>query len=92
MNERTLLVFDFGSQTEAVIKNESNFIDFESSEFKGETRHKAQVIVKRNEKGAYGIGAMIRGFLTPKISLASKKEMATALGLNEREIANKPSW
>lgn len=92
MNERTLLVFDFGPQTEAVIKNESNFIDFESSEFKGETRHKAQVIVKRNEKGAYGIGAMIRGFLTPKISLASKKEMATALGLNEREIANKPSW
>lgn len=92
MKSRILLAFDFGAQTESVIKEKSNFIDFESSEFKGETKHKTQVIVKKNETGAYGIGAMIRGFLSPKISLATNKEVATALGLKEREISVKQNW
>lgn len=92
MKKRLLLSFDFGPQTESVIKNESNFIDFESTDFKGETKHKNQVIVKSNEKGAYGIGALMRGFLSPTIALASTKEVAKALGLSEREIADKQSW
>ncbi len=76
-----------------VIKNKENFIDFESGKYKGETKHKCDVIVKSNEKGAYGIGAMIRGFLqVNEIWLADKSEVAKALGLSKIEIERKQSW
>jgi hypothetical protein len=84
---RLLLAFDFGAQLVNVIENVSNHLDFESTEFKGETKHKIQIIVKNNEPGAYGVGAMIRPFLTPKITLASKTEVAKALGKKEKEVA-----
>ncbi|WP_414624337.1 hypothetical protein [Calothrix sp. CCY 0018] len=32
------------------------FINFESEDFKGEAQHKDKIIVKENERGAYGIG------------------------------------
>ena len=63
MKDRILLAFDFGEHYTTVVSNPENFIDFESEDFKGETRHPTQVIIKSNETGAYGIGAMIRGFL-----------------------------
>lgn len=93
MRDRILVAFDFGVMNDTVIKKESNHIDFESSAFKGETKHKTQVIVKSNERGAYGIGAMIRGFLTvSSISLATNQEVAKALGLNIREITTRQTW
>lgn len=93
MKDRILVAFDFGTMTDTVIKNDSNHIDFESTAFKGETKHKTEVIVKSNERGAYGIGAMIRGFLTVNgISLATNREVATALGLNIREVTTRQTW
>jgi len=93
MRNRILVAFDFGTMVDSVIKETSNHIDFESSAFKGETKHKTKVIVKSNERGAYGIGAMIRGFLkVNSITLASKAEVAKALGLNIREIASPQRW
>ncbi|CBS87142.1 protein of unknown function [Azospirillum lipoferum 4B] len=93
MKDRILLAFDFGEHYTTVVTNPENFVDFESEEFKGETRHPTQVIIKSNEAGAYGIGAMIRGFLMIRdIRLATRKEMATALGLKEIEVPAGQRW
>ncbi len=93
MKDRILLAFDFGEHYTTVVANPDNFINFESEDFKGETRHPTQVIVKSNEAGAYGIGAMIRGFLMVRdIRLATRKEMAAALGLKEIEVPAGQRW
>jgi hypothetical protein len=41
-------------------------INFESCKFKGEASHPSQVILKENEKGAYGIGRSMIDKLKPK--------------------------
>jgi hypothetical protein len=93
MKDRILLAFDFGNMDTTVIKNQENWIDFESEDFKGETRHPAQIIIKSNERGAYGIGALVRGFLTVSaIRLATKKEVADALGLSQMEVKSNQTW
>lgn len=92
MKNRILLVFDIGEKLVSVIKNKDNQIDFESDKFKGETKHENQIIVKSNEKGAYGIGRMVRESLKVKISLASKEEVAAALGLKPIEVPKKQTW
>ena len=61
--------------------------------FKGETKHPTEVIIKSNERGAYGIGAMIRGFLqVSSIRLATKREVADALGVSQLEVKSNPAW
>ena len=92
-SDRLLLAFDFGEQSTSVISNPENFINFEDEEFKGETKHRTQVITKNNEDGAYGIGAMIRGFLICRsIRLADKKEMASAFQVSEIEVKSNQRW
>ena len=78
---------------ESVIKLAENRIYTEALEgetgptFLGEAKHPSMVIWKRNEVGAYGIGANFRPFLTIKaIRLATLKEMAKALGLSQKEV------
>ena len=51
------------------------------------------MIVKDNEKGGYGIGATIRAhidFLGAR--LATKQEIAKALGINIREVTGTQRW
>jgi hypothetical protein len=91
-HERVLVVFDFGPAGDEVIKNPENHIDFESPEFKGEAKHPYQVIVKSNERGAYGVGGCIVGHLGIRsVRLARKEEVAKALGLSPREVQEQ-SW
>ena len=63
-------------------------IDFEDPSFGGEGAHPTAVIVKNNEPGAYGIGRMRQGItnLHTRTRYATKKEVAKALGLKEREV------
>jgi len=90
---RLLLAFDFGERGETVVKNPSNFVRFPSAEFKGETKHPTQIIVKDNERGAYGIGAMIFSMLPAKsIRLATKPEIAKALEVSLKEIDWTQDW
>jgi hypothetical protein len=85
--DRALIVFDFGVMGDGVIKLAENKITSEDTGFVGEAKHPSLVIWKNNEQGAYGIGANLRPFLTVvDIRLANHKQMATALGLNTREV------
>lgn len=85
---RLLVAFDFGTQLQSVIENKIYYLNFESGEFEGEAKHKDRIIVKNNEPGAYGIGAFFINLLSPKITLASKAEVAKALGKSDKEINN----
>lgn len=84
-----LVAYDFDKTAEINIKTRQ-LINFESEDFKGEKHHPAHVIVKENEKGAYGIGRMRQGItqLHTTARYATKKEVAKALGLKEREVAD----
>jgi hypothetical protein len=84
-----LVAYDFDKTAETNIRTRQH-IDFESEDFKGEKHHPAHVIVKENEKGAYGIGRMRQGItqLHATARYATKKEVAKALGLKEREVAD----
>jgi len=65
-------------------------LDFEHPSFAGEGRHPTKVIVKNNEGGAYGLGK-IRQRLTnlhTVTTYARKSEVASALGLNIREVSD----
>ncbi len=87
LKDRTLVVFDFGEDGAETIKNKDNQIDFESGEFKGEAQHPDKVITKSNEQGAYGVGKTIISRLkVVSTRLATKKEVARALSLNEMEV------
>ncbi|MGH3937957.1 MAG: S8 family peptidase [Pseudonocardiaceae bacterium] len=55
------------------ITRETPFIHAESKEFKGESEHPDEVIVKNNENGAYGIGRGLIDRLKPKWE-ANKKD------------------
>ncbi len=93
MSDRLLVVFIFGAMDgDGVIKLEENRIYSEDENFAGEAKHPTMVIWKRNEVGAYGIGAMIRGFLTiVKIRLATRDEIQKVLGLNKIEARSIPN-
>ena len=84
---RALIAFDFADMGDSVIKLPENRIYSEDENFAGEAKHTTKVIWKNNETGAYGIGALIRPFLTVRdIRLATIKEMAKSLGLNPLEV------
>lgn len=90
---RILIAFDFGPRGDAVVKNPDNFVHFPDGGFLGETKHPAQVIVKDNEQGAYGIGAMIFEMLPAiAIRLATKAEIARVLDLKPIEIDWTQTW
>ena len=93
--DRILLVFDFGDRGTRVIEDTAdNRIDSATENgFKGETQHPMKVISKQNERGAFGIGASLLEFLQPaRIRLATRKEIAKALGISELEVATVPTW
>jgi hypothetical protein len=93
VNDRVLVAFDFGAMAETVIELPENHIDFESEEFLGEAKHPTMVIVKNNEPGAYGIGALIRGFLTvTTIRLATPAEVNKALGFKANAPRPLQKW
>ena len=63
-------------------------IDFEEPDFDGEAGHPTDVIVKKNEEGALGIGKDVLEQLQNQVKkawIAEKKEVAKALGLSEIE-------
>lgn len=70
---------------------ERELIDFESEEFRGEAQHDREIITKSNEPGAYGIGKFRQGLTNKHVTskgYATKKEVAKALGLKEREVGD----
>jgi len=88
-NNAWLVAYDLDATAESNIKSREH-IDFEDESFKGEAKHPTKVIVKENEKGAYGIGRMRQGCTNMHVTarFAKKKEVAKALGLDEREVAD----
>jgi hypothetical protein len=92
-----LVAYDLDKTAATNIKTRQH-IDFESEAFKGEKHHPADVIVKENEKGAYGIGRMRQCHtqLHTTARFATKKEIAKALGLREIEVPEGyragPTW
>lgn len=92
-NSRVLVAFDFGAMNQEVIELKENHIDFEKPEFLGEAKHPTMVIVKSNEPGAYGIGALVRGFLTIKtLRLATTAEVNKALGFKANTARPAQTW
>ena len=62
--------------------------DFEDPDFDGEAGHPTEVIVKKNEEGALGIGKDVLEQLQNQVKkawIADKKEVAKALELKEIE-------
>jgi hypothetical protein len=60
-------------------------------EFKGEAKHPDDILVKSNEKGAYGIGVgVLRAIHPVKISVASDEEARKALGKGKKDVL--PAW
>ncbi len=84
-----LIAFTVDKTAHDNIKNGTT-IDFENSSFGGEAAHPNAVIIKKNEPGAYGLGRQRQGVtnLHCTTGYATKKEVAKALGLNEREVAD----
>jgi hypothetical protein len=84
-----LVRYDLDRTAETNIKNRQH-IDFESDSFKGETKHPTDVITKENERGAFGIGRIRQGStnIHATARFATKKEVAKALGLSEREVSD----
>jgi len=89
---RVLVAFEFDAEGKDAILNPANWIYSEADNFEGEANpaHWYQVIVKRNEIGAYGLGANFKAHVQVlNARLANKAEFADALGLNELEIKEK---
>ncbi|MEM5403205.1 hypothetical protein [Paraburkholderia unamae] len=84
-----LVAYDLDRTAETNIKNRQH-VDFESEDFRGEAAHPADIIVKENEKGAYGIGRMRQSTTKFHVTarFATKKEVARALRLKEVEVAD----
>lgn len=51
---------------EVHVDNHTSLINFEAEEFRGEAAHPDQVILKENERGAYGIGRNMIDELKPR--------------------------
>ena len=84
-----LVAYDLDQTAETNIKTRQH-VDFEVQGFEGEAGYPAHVIVKENEKGAYGIGRMRQACTNMHVTarFATKKEVAKALDLSEREVAD----
>lgn len=84
-----LLAYELDETATANIERQT--IDFESEYFKGEGKHPEHNIVKKNEVGAYGIGRRRQAptNLHTKTKYATKKEVASALGLSVLEVNKK---
>lgn len=52
--------------------------------FAGEAKHPYKVIVKNNEKGGYGIGAVVRTMFPVKVRIANNDEYCEALGVGKK--------
>ena len=91
---RVLLAFDFGDRGTRIIEDTAdNLIYSEDDGFTGEAQHPMKVIQKRNERGAFGIGANLLEFLQPaQIRLATRKEIAAALDVKPIEVTQVPAW
>lgn len=84
---RILMMMEFVWQVDKFwLGDSSKHIDFENTAFKGESKHPGKIIVKKNEPGAYGVGA---GFLEKfsrhiaDMDIASHKDYAWAVGQSE---------
>lgn len=87
MKDRVLVVFELSDGSAAFIKNKTNQISSEDTSFNGEAKHPKKIIVKNNEKGAYGVGMdLCTGLVITSTKVATKKEYAKVLKLNEMEI------
>ena len=90
---RVLVAIELDDLADDRLNDEVNQLDFEEPNFDGEAGHPDQVIVKSNEAGAYGIGQNILTYINgghiKSIRLATKKELAKALGKSELEV---PDW
>jgi len=87
MKDRVLVVFELSDVSANFIRNKTNQIDFEETSFKGEAKHPKKVIVKSNEKGAYGVGMdLCTSLVITATRVATKKEYAKVLDLKEIEI------
>lgn len=84
-----LLAFDLDEVATLNVTTREH-IDFEDDRFDGEGRHPRQIIVKHNEPGAYGLGTMRQRYTNfhTTTGFATKREVASALGLNEREVSD----
>ncbi len=57
----------------------------------GQARHPVKVVQRRNERGAFGVGAGLPEFLQPaRIRLADRKEIAAAPGVEPIEATQVP--
>jgi hypothetical protein len=82
-SDRTLVKITYTDDGEAILEHPDNHLDFEAPEFQGEAAHPLMIIVKKNERGARGIGAKILEFLNARvrtIELASAREIKKATG------------
>jgi len=89
MTGRVLVVFELSDVSSKYIKNKANQIDFEDANYKGEAKHPKKIIIKSNEKGAYGVGMdLCADLVITATRVATKKEYAKVLDLKEIEIPN----
>lgn len=86
-NGSILIAYDLDATATANILNRGH-IDFEDNGFNGEAQHPECIIVKNNEPGAYGLGSMRQRITNMHTTsrYATKREVARALGLSEREV------
>jgi hypothetical protein len=81
--DRVLVAIIFNPTGAAILADQSKWIRFPGSAFKGEAQHPEGIIVKSNEPGAYGLGHSLLQELNRCISelrLANRHELAKALG------------
>jgi hypothetical protein len=95
-DNRILVKFQFDSESENAILSLENWIwsenDYNPPErkFEGESKHFYLVIVKKNEPGAYGLGANFKAHLkVVSATLGDKAEVSKALGLSELEVTER---
>lgn len=81
---RVLVVFTFSPKGEDVLKDKSNWIWYDTTDFRGEAQHPDKIIVKPNEPGAYGIGCQVLPILNNghivNARLANRREMTAVRG------------
>jgi len=82
-----LLRYELSEVAETNIKTIEH-IDFESTDFEGESKHPRKIIYKANEVGAYGLGTLRQGITNMHVRTryASLRETASALNCKEREV------
>jgi hypothetical protein len=81
--ERVLVAIVFNSSGEAIIADQSRWVRFPGTAFRGEAQHPDRIIVKSNEPGAFGVGQLLLQELNRsvrEVRLANREELAGALG------------